>query len=62
MRKNPSILDLKENDLVWFYGISTIVSHLISNLFYANILNMISKHILLITFLNEPELIFFSYS
>ena len=42
-----------------FYGISTIVGYLISNPFYTDILDMISKHILSITFLNELELIFF---
>ena len=44
--------------LAWFSGISTIVGYLKSNPFYTYILNMISKHILMITFLNEPELIF----
>ena len=37
-------------DLLWIYGISTIVGYL-----KPNTLNMICKHILLITFLNEPE-------
>ena len=43
---------------VWFDGISNIVVYLKPNLVYTNILNMICKHILLITFLNEPEDIF----
>ena len=41
---------------LWFYGISTIVGYLMLNPVYTY---MICKHILLITFLNEPELIFF---
>ena len=44
--------------LVWFYGISTIVGHLIPNPFYTYIKYMISKYILLIIFLNKPEFIF----
>ena len=31
---------------VWFYGISSIVGYLISNLFYTEIEYMISEHIL----------------
>ena len=46
--------------LVWFYGISTIVGYLMPNPLFTYILNMICKHILLITFLNDPELIFFT--
>ena len=37
----------------WFYGISTIVGHLMPNPFDAYIKYMISKHILKITFLNK---------
>ena len=33
-------------DLVWFYGISTIVGYLMPIPVYADILNMICKHIL----------------
>ena len=44
--------------MVWFYGISTIIGYLMPNPFYTYILNMISKHILWITSLNEPDLIF----
>ena len=44
--------------LVWFYGISTIVIYLMSNNLYIYIEYMICKHILLLTFLNAPELIF----
>ena len=36
--------------LVWIYGISTIVGHLMPNPFYTNITNMISKQTLKITF------------
>ena len=46
--------------LVGFYGISTITGHLMPNpVYYIIIIHMISEHILLITFLNEPEVIFF---
>ena len=45
--------------LVWFYGISTIVGYLMPNPFYTYKIYVICKHILQITFLNEPELIFF---
>ena len=47
------------SSLVWFYGISTIVGYLKSNLVYTYILNiyMICKYIWLISFLNEPQLI-----
>ena len=49
-------------NLVGFYGISTIVGYLIPNLFlYIYIKYMISKHILLKTFLNESEFIFFFF-
>ncbi len=48
---------LSNIDLVWFNGISTIVGYLMPNPFYTN-KYMISKHILLITFLNEPGPIF----
>ena len=46
--------------LVWFYGISTIVGYLMPNHVYSGILDtyMICKHILLIKFLNEPEIFF----
>ena len=44
--------------LVWFYGISTIVGHLMPNPLYTYIKYMVSKHILKITFLNKPELVF----
>ena len=44
--------------LIWFYGISTTVGHFMPNPFYKYIKYMISKHILKITFLNKPELIF----
>ena len=43
--------------LVGFYGISTIVDYLMLNLVYTYILNMICKHILFLTFLNEPKFI-----
>ena len=46
--------------LIWFYNISTIVGYLTPNPIYVYILNMISKHISQITFLNDPELIFHS--
>ncbi len=42
--------------LVWFYSISTLVGYLMPNPVYRYIY-MIHDHILLITFLNEPELI-----
>ena len=48
--------------LVWFYGISTIVGHLIPSLFYTYIQWMISKNILKIIFLNKPELVYFEFS
>ena len=41
--------------LVWFDIISTIVDYLMPNPFYTE---MISKHVLLITFLNESDFIF----
>ena len=44
--------------MVWFDGISTIVGYLMPNYPYTYILNMISKHILFMTFLNESELSF----
>ena len=45
--------------LVWFYGILTLIGYLMPNLFHTYILQIgFLKHILLITFLNEPELIF----
>ena len=47
--------------LVGFYGISTIVGYLMPNPLYTYILHMISKYILYITFLNEPDS-FFSHS
>ena len=46
--------------LAWFYGTSFIVGYLMSNIFlYIYIKYMISKHILKIIFLNEPEVISF---
>ena len=48
--------------LVWFYGISTIVGHLMPNPFYTYIKYMIYKHILKITFLNRPKLSLFANS
>ena len=48
--------------LVWFYALSTIVSHLIPNPFYTYIKYMIFKHTLQITSLNKPEYIFFVHS
>ena len=42
--------------LIGFYGISTIVGYLMSNNVYTG--NMVCKHILLITFLNELALHF----
>ena len=47
--------------LVDFYGISTIVGHLMPNPFYTYT-KYISQNILYITVLNEPELIFFAHS
>ena len=49
--------------LVGFHDISTIVDYLMPNSLYTYILNiyMICKHILLITFLNKPEL-FYAHS
>ena len=46
--------------LVGFYGTSTIVGYLMPNHVYPYILDiyMICKHILEISFLNEPELFF----
>ena len=45
--------------LIGFYGISTIVGYLMANPVYTCILNIyVYKHILLITFLNEPELFY----
>ena len=54
--------DLELHWLVGFYGISTLVGYSMPNPFYTYSSNMISKHILLVTFLNKPELIFFAYS
>ena len=46
--------------LIWFYGMSTIVVYLMPNLLYIYIyilnIYMNCTHILLIIFLNEPEL------
>ena len=42
-----------------FYGMSTIIGHLMPNHIYIYI--YISQHILWITFLNEPELLFFFF-
>ena len=47
-------------DLVWFYGISIIVGYLMPNSHLIYIKYMIFEHILWITFLNKPELIFFT--
>ena len=44
--------------LVWFYGISTIVGHLMPNPFNIYIKYMISIQILKIPFLNKPKLVF----
>ena len=43
--------------LVKFYGILTIIGYLMPNPLYKYIKHMICKHILLITFLNEPNFI-----
>ena len=48
--------------LVGFYGKSTIVGYLMPNHPYTYIKYMIGKHMLLIIFLNEPELFFFAHS
>ena len=45
-------------DQVGFYGTSTIVGYLMPNPLYIYHKFMICKHILSITFLNEPELTF----
>ena len=47
---------------VWFYGISNIVGYLMpfKSILYIYIKYMICKYIVLITFLNKPELIFAS--
>ena len=45
---------------VQFYGISTIVHYFMSYFLYIYIKYMISKDILYITFLNKPELLFFT--
>ena len=50
----PSLLTTLRFGLVWFYGISTIVGYLMPNPVYI----WLCKHILLITFLNEPKFIF----
>ena len=66
MFSNEDMLhEAKKNEwfgLVWFDGISTIVGHLMPNTLYTSISNMICKHILLITFLNKPQLILFAHS
>ena len=46
----------------WFYGLLIIVGHLMPNPVYTYILNMIGKHIRLVTFLKEPKLIFFLHT
>ena len=43
---------------VWFAGISMILIYLMPNTVFTYILNIICKHILVITFLKEPKLIF----
>ena len=45
-------------NVVWFYGISTLVGHLIPNPFHKYIWYMISKHILKMRFLNKLEFVF----
>ena len=45
--------------LIWFYGISTIVGHLMLNSFYTYIKYKIFTHILKIPLLNKPELVLF---
>ena len=52
----PFFIFWGKNDFV--YGISTIEGYLMPNPVYTYMLNVICKQILLITFLNEPELIF----
>ena len=47
--------------LVWFRGTSTIVDYLKPHPFYKCVLNMISKHILQITFLNGPDFMDFYF-
>ena len=46
--------------LAGFNGVSTIIDYLMPNPLYTYVLNMICKHILLITFLKKPELIFYT--
>ena len=48
--------------LAWFYGISNIVGYLMLIFLCIFVKYMISKYILLMIFLNEPELIFFAHS
>ena len=48
--------------LLWFYVITTIISHLVANLFYAYTEYMIFKYILKITFLSQAELIYLTHS
>ena len=50
--------------LVQFYGVSTLVGHLMPNpiYIYIYIKYTISKHIWSITFLNKPEFIFFAHT
>ena len=59
--KNKITVRLEKLCLVWFYSISTFEGYLMLNLHYTHILNifvnMICKHILLITFLNDPKFI-----
>ena len=47
--------------LAWFYGISTRVGYLMPNLVYTYISDIWFVNILLITFLNESELILFFF-
>ena len=48
--------------LAWFYGISTIIGYFMPNPIYTYILNIWFVNILLMTILNEPELIFFFFA
>ena len=60
VRPNPFyayILNIYALLWFWFYGISTIVGYVMPNPFYTYMKYMISKLILLITYLNKTELI-----
>ena len=60
--KSSLFIYIKYIECIWvgFYGISTIVGYFMQNPVHTYILNIyvIWKHILLITFINEPELFF----